>query len=191
MGSSLVADSKETSWHVGDLGLIPGLGRFPWRREWQCSHWEYTHCSILAWEIPWTEETPTVQGVTRSRTWLKWLSIRQSSIRQYRNTIGASWSWTEQWWHHRNCQRTRNVVDQLPSNISMRTDAPHPCTHPRKVTPGFLFMDGGFFFFFFLIHESKVPHLYSITGFEKIRNPVIKYKWGTLDSKSQIVCIPE
>ena len=29
-----------------------------------------THSSILAWEIPWTEETggATVQGVTKSRT---------------------------------------------------------------------------------------------------------------------------
>ena len=67
-GFSCGSADKESPCNVGDLGLIPGLGRFPWRREWQYSHWEYTHCSILAWEIPWTEETPTVQGVTKSRT---------------------------------------------------------------------------------------------------------------------------
>ena len=26
-------DGKESACNVGDLGLIPGLGRFPWRRE--------------------------------------------------------------------------------------------------------------------------------------------------------------
>ena len=29
------SDSKEPACSAGDLGLIPGLGRFPWRREWQ------------------------------------------------------------------------------------------------------------------------------------------------------------
>ena len=27
--------SKESACNAGDLDLIPGLGRFPWRREWQ------------------------------------------------------------------------------------------------------------------------------------------------------------
>ena len=27
------SDGKESACSVGDLGLIPGLGRFPWRRE--------------------------------------------------------------------------------------------------------------------------------------------------------------
>ena len=29
------SDGKESACNVGDLGSIPGLGRFPWRREWQ------------------------------------------------------------------------------------------------------------------------------------------------------------
>ena len=33
--------------NAGDPGLIPGSGRFPWRRKWQPS--------ILAWRIPWTD----------------------------------------------------------------------------------------------------------------------------------------
>ena len=27
------SDGKESAWNVGDPGLIPGLGRFPWRRK--------------------------------------------------------------------------------------------------------------------------------------------------------------
>ena len=29
------SDGKESACKAGDLGLIPGWGRFPWRREWQ------------------------------------------------------------------------------------------------------------------------------------------------------------
>ena len=39
---------KESACRAGDLGLISGLGRFPWRRG------KATHSSILAWKIPWT-----------------------------------------------------------------------------------------------------------------------------------------
>ena len=39
------SDSKESARNVGDLGLIPGLGRSPRRRHATCS-------SILAWRIP-------------------------------------------------------------------------------------------------------------------------------------------
>ena len=28
------SDSKESACNAGDLGSIPGLGRFPWKREW-------------------------------------------------------------------------------------------------------------------------------------------------------------
>ena len=33
--ASLVAVSTESACNMGNLGLIPGLGRSPWRREWQ------------------------------------------------------------------------------------------------------------------------------------------------------------
>ena len=29
------SDYEESDCNVGDLGLIPGSGRFPWRRKWQ------------------------------------------------------------------------------------------------------------------------------------------------------------
>ena len=35
MGFPGGSDSKESACNVGDLGLIPGLGRIPWRRAWQ------------------------------------------------------------------------------------------------------------------------------------------------------------
>ena len=38
---------KESACNVGDLGLIPGLGR-------SVKKGMATHSSILAWRIPWT-----------------------------------------------------------------------------------------------------------------------------------------
>ena len=29
------SDGKASVYNVGDMGLIPGSGRFPWRRKWQ------------------------------------------------------------------------------------------------------------------------------------------------------------
>ena len=40
---------KESACQAGDMGLIPELRRFP-------VEGNGTHSSILAWEIPWTEE---------------------------------------------------------------------------------------------------------------------------------------
>ena len=44
------SDGKESYSNVGDLGLIPGVGRIPWR-----STWEPTPVFLLG-ESPWTEE---------------------------------------------------------------------------------------------------------------------------------------
>ena len=44
-GSSV---EKNLPAKAGDMGLIPGWGRSPGKVS--------THTSILAWEIPWTEE---------------------------------------------------------------------------------------------------------------------------------------
>ena len=35
MGFPGGSDGKESAYNAGDLGSIPVLGRFPWRREWQ------------------------------------------------------------------------------------------------------------------------------------------------------------
>ena len=53
--ASLGLSGKESACNAGDLGLIPGSGRSP----------EETapHSSILAWEIPWTEEPGGLQSM--------------------------------------------------------------------------------------------------------------------------------
>ena len=42
---------KESACQLGDAGLIPGLGKSPGA----------THCSTLAWKIPWTEKPGGLQ----------------------------------------------------------------------------------------------------------------------------------
>ena len=55
MGTSLVAQTKESVCNVGELDSIPGLGRsLGW--EDPLEEGVATHSSILAWRIPLTEE---------------------------------------------------------------------------------------------------------------------------------------
>ena len=54
------SDSKESACNVGDPGSIPGSGR-SLKKEMA------THSSILAWRIPWTEETGGLQSVGLQR----------------------------------------------------------------------------------------------------------------------------
>ena len=59
------SDGKESAYHAGDVGLIPGSGSSP-------GEGNGRHSSILAWKIPWTEETGGLervgQGLARSWT---------------------------------------------------------------------------------------------------------------------------
>ena len=50
------SDGKESAYNVGDLSLIPELGRSPEKRK-------ATNSSILAWKIPWTEEPGGLQSI--------------------------------------------------------------------------------------------------------------------------------
>ena len=52
---------KESICSGGDLGLIPGLGRFPWRRAWQPTP------VFLPGEFPWTEEPGGLQSMGSQR----------------------------------------------------------------------------------------------------------------------------
>ena len=54
------SDSKESACNVGDLGLIPELGR-------SLKEGMVTHCSILAWRIPWTDEPGGLQSMGLQR----------------------------------------------------------------------------------------------------------------------------
>ena len=55
--------AKNLPAHAGDMGLIPGEGR-------SLEKEMATHSSILAWEIPWTEEPGRLQslGLQKSKT---------------------------------------------------------------------------------------------------------------------------
>ena len=62
LGSS---DGKASASNVGDLGSIPGLGR---SLSWEDPLKELaTDSSILAWEIPWTEEPGGLQSMGSQR----------------------------------------------------------------------------------------------------------------------------
>ena len=54
-------NDKQSACNAEDEGLIPWVGKMPWRRKWQPS--------ILAWEIPWIEEPDGLQsmGLQESR----------------------------------------------------------------------------------------------------------------------------
>ena len=51
MGFPGGSNGKESACNAGDLGLIPSSGRFPGEKGMTI------HSSILAWRIPWTEES--------------------------------------------------------------------------------------------------------------------------------------
>ena len=63
LGTPGGSDSKESTYNVGDLGSIPGLGRYP-------EEGMATHSSILAWRIPMDRGAwrAMVHGVAKSRT---------------------------------------------------------------------------------------------------------------------------
>ena len=68
-GGSVVKNPPANAGDTRDVGLIPGW-RDPSEKEMA------THSSILAWEIPWTEESDRLQfmGSQKSQTRLKWLN---------------------------------------------------------------------------------------------------------------------
>ena len=56
MGLPCWLSGKEFTCQAGDMGLIHGSGRFLVKEM-------ATHSSILAWEIPWTEEPGRLQSM--------------------------------------------------------------------------------------------------------------------------------
>ena len=70
MGLPCDSAGKESVCNVGDLGLIPGLGR---SREKEIA----AHSSILAWRIPWD---PIVHGVANSRIQLSNFNFHNNFI---------------------------------------------------------------------------------------------------------------
>ena len=63
--ASLVAQTiKKSACNAGDLGSIPGLGR-------SLEEEMATHSSILACEIPWTEEPGGLQSLGMQKSWTR------------------------------------------------------------------------------------------------------------------------
>ena len=55
---------------VERCGFNPWVGKIPWRRKWQPTS------SILAWEIPWTEEPSGLQSIGSQRVRHDWVTER-------------------------------------------------------------------------------------------------------------------
>ena len=54
---------KESPYQAVDTGLIPWVGKIPLEKE------QTTHSSILAWEVPRTEEPGGLQSVGLQKSW--------------------------------------------------------------------------------------------------------------------------
>ena len=78
MGFPGGSDDKESACHSGDPGSIPGSGRSPGGR-----HGNPLQYSCL--ENPMDRGTcqATVRGVTKSQTWLKWLSTHTRIVNKW------------------------------------------------------------------------------------------------------------
>ena len=67
------SDDKESTCDAGNLGLIPGSGRFPWRKEWQPTPvflpGEFPGQRSLAGHRPWDhKELVITERLTLSQT---------------------------------------------------------------------------------------------------------------------------
>ena len=70
MGFPCGSAGKESTCNVGDLGLIPGLGRSPEKGK-------ATHSSILAWRIPW------IKSMGSQRVRQDWANFTHLKIENY------------------------------------------------------------------------------------------------------------
>ena len=55
IGASLVLSGQESTCQCTRPEVDPYVSKIPWRRKWQLT--------ILAWEIPWTEEPERIQSM--------------------------------------------------------------------------------------------------------------------------------
>ena len=69
--------SKESACCAGDLGLSPGLGRFPWRRTWQST------LAFLPGESPRTEEPGGFQSMGSQRIQHNWATEHSKTMVRY------------------------------------------------------------------------------------------------------------
>ena len=62
----VVKNLSANAGDIRDLGLIPGSGRFPWRRAWQPTP------VFLPGESPWTEEPGRLRSIGSQRARYNW-----------------------------------------------------------------------------------------------------------------------
>ena len=67
------SDGKASVYNVRDLGSIPGLGD-------SLEKEMATRSSILAWEIPWTEEPVGLQSKGSQKSWTNVVTKQQQNI---------------------------------------------------------------------------------------------------------------
>ena len=79
--------SKESACSVGDLGLIPGLGR-------SSGEGNSNHSSILAWRIPRTEERGGLQSMGSQRVRHDWSDSAhvQTYMQALSQAVKAAWA---------------------------------------------------------------------------------------------------
>ena len=75
-GSSGVKNPTANAGNTGNLGLIPGSGRSP-------GGGNAPHSSILAWEIPWTEEPGRLQSMQSPRVTHDWLTEHNKKMKKH------------------------------------------------------------------------------------------------------------
>ena len=78
------SDGKESACNVGDLGSIPGLGRFPWRRAWQPTP------VFLPGESPWTKVPGSLQSMGSQRVRHNWATKHSTAQQSRFNSLYAT-----------------------------------------------------------------------------------------------------
>ena len=86
MGFPGGSDGKESTCNAGELGLVPGLVKIPWRRTWQPTPvflpGEAHGQRSLAGCSPWgRKESDTTERL--STPWLEWLSLKSPQTLLY------------------------------------------------------------------------------------------------------------
>ena len=78
------SDRKESSCNEGDLGLIPGLAKIPWRRAWQPtpvflpgeSHGQRSLVGYSPWGRKESDTTEQLSTAPDERAWGKYLGTK-------------------------------------------------------------------------------------------------------------------
>ena len=94
------SDGKESACNAGDLGSIPGSGRWP--GEGNGNSLQYSCLEKSMDRVTWWA---TVHGVTKSWTWLRWLSTPASRVEGFPGgsmvknlpAMQEMWVWSLSW----------------------------------------------------------------------------------------------